>query len=76
MSALMESDEDVELTPDMLTHWTAEHMVLTQHEEPVTAVPSPPQSAQTETEGVMVESVTAVSPYDPVGDTALTPKVV
>jgi hypothetical protein len=71
LSGLMDSEDEVELTPDILAQWTPEPVIDIPDDvdELVTAVP-PTTEIGTRDE----EVVTAVSPYDPVGDTAPKPK--
>lgn len=73
LSALMESEEEVELTPDLLAQW--------QHEPQAPVVDSPEDELSPTTtltvqlaDDVAGETVTAVSPYAPVGDAAPKPR--
>ncbi|HRQ41954.1 MAG TPA: hypothetical protein PLD25_28870 [Chloroflexota bacterium] len=73
LSALMESEEEVELTPNILAQWTSEPhepVVDMLEDEPSLSI-LPAASEQDEAGG---EVVTAVSPYDPVGDVTPKPK--
>ncbi|MCL4266515.1 MAG: hypothetical protein KJ069_25175 [Anaerolineae bacterium] len=77
LSALMESEEEVELTPDILAQWTSapEIDIPDDEDELVTAVPQPHAATiQPENEEEEGGVVTAVSPYDLVGDAASRPK--
>ncbi|MBX3059647.1 MAG: exodeoxyribonuclease VII large subunit [Anaerolineae bacterium] len=72
LSALMESEEEVELTPDILAQWQSEPQApaldFPEDELPLTSAPVPLEDE------VAGEMVTAVSPYAPVGDAAPKPR--
>ncbi len=72
LSALMESEEEVELTPDILAQWTSEtkEPVIEMLEEELSPAPITDQQLEQEPE----EKVTAVSPYAPVGDASPKPR--
>jgi hypothetical protein len=65
LSSAMESEEDVEITPDMLAHWT---------HEPEPEIPAIETAVPIETIATdEAEFVTAVLPYAPVADTIVAP---
>lgn len=73
LSALMESEEEVELTPDILAQWQSERPepVIDFPEDELPATVAPTVQLENDVAG---EIVTAVSPYAPVGDAAPKPR--
>lgn len=84
LSSAMESEQDVELTPEMLAQWLPREgsapVAAETAVSPETAVDSQPTPvAQTAAAGapseVSAEAVVTVRPYDPVGDPLMSPEV-
>ncbi|MBE7532240.1 MAG: hypothetical protein HND44_24380 [Chloroflexi bacterium] len=73
LSALMESEEEVELTPDILAQWQSERPEPAIDFPEDELAPTTPPTVQLEDE-VAGDIVTAVSPYAPVGDAAPKPR--
>lgn len=73
LSALMESEEEVELTPDILAQWRREPQtpVIDFPEDELSPTTAPIVQLEDDVAG---EIVTAVSPYAPVGDAAPKPR--